>query len=110
VNRRTGGARHTAITQAHLEETEEMAEEMAEMAEEMAEKMGEALHVFTTYNKGFGGRAVGSMDDYTMEAIFDLAGTFSAEICVARHIFRFKSRDAVRLLEMPSSQGEGADG
>jgi hypothetical protein len=43
VHRCTGGARHTAVTQAHLEEREKMAEEMTEMAEEMEEKMAETL-------------------------------------------------------------------
>jgi hypothetical protein len=45
VHRCTGGARHTTITQAHLEETEEMAEEMTELAKEMGEEMAETLCV-----------------------------------------------------------------
>jgi hypothetical protein len=45
VHRCTGGARHTAITQAHLEKTEEMASEMTKMAEEIGEEMAESLCV-----------------------------------------------------------------
>jgi hypothetical protein len=45
VHRCTGGARHTAITQAHFEEMEEVAEEMTTIAEEMGEEMAQTLCV-----------------------------------------------------------------
>jgi hypothetical protein len=60
VHRCTGGARHTAITQAHLEEREEMAEKWKIKWLKPS--------VFTLYNRCFGGNAVGSMDDNTMKA------------------------------------------
>jgi hypothetical protein len=44
VHHCTGGARQTAITQAHLEETKEM-------AEEMDAKMAKKNSVFTLYNR-----------------------------------------------------------